>query len=172
MTTLTTTQQLILDHAAKYTDGKLVWFPDNLKGGAKSKVISSMLKSALITTDDTDYYVAAEGYDALGLQRPGQPTETKPAEEVLVAGTEEVLVAGTEETKPAKTTTPRENSKQAQVVAMLKRTTGATISQIMEATGWQKHTVRGTLAGALKKKLGLTITSIKNNGTDRVYYIN
>jgi hypothetical protein len=164
MTTLTTTQQLILDHAAKYTDGKLVWFPDNLKGGAKSKVISSMLKSALITTDGTDYFVAAEGYDALGLKRPGQPTETKPAEEVLVAGTEE--------TKPAKTTTPRENSKQAQVVAMLKRTTGATISQIMEATGWQKHTVRGTLAGALKKKLGLTITSIKNNGTDRVYYIN
>ena len=64
----------------------------------------------------------------------------------------------------------RENSKQAQVVAMLKRAEGATIPQVMAATGWQAHTVRGTFAGAFKKKLGLVITSEKPEGGDRVYH--
>jgi len=41
----------------------------------------------------------------------------------------------------------------------------------MEATGWQQHTVRGTLAGTLKKRLGLTITSAKKAGGQRVYRI-
>jgi len=63
----------------------------------------------------------------------------------------------------------RENSKQATVVAMLKRPEGATIAQICASTGWQSHTVRGTFAGAFKKKLGLTITSEKAPGGERVY---
>ncbi|PPU86604.1 DUF3489 domain-containing protein, partial [Xanthomonas albilineans] len=65
----------------------------------------------------------------------------------------------------------RENSKQAQVIAMLKRPEGATIAQICEATGWQPHTVRGTFAGAFKKKLDLSIVSDKAPGGERVYRI-
>ncbi len=65
----------------------------------------------------------------------------------------------------------RENSKQAQVIAMLKRPEGATIAQICEETGWQSHTVRGTFAGAFKKKLGLSIISDKEPGGDRIYRI-
>jgi hypothetical protein len=64
----------------------------------------------------------------------------------------------------------REGTKQAQLVAMLRRSEGATIAQIVEATGWQPHTVRGAFAGALKKKLGLTVTSEKVDGT-RLYRI-
>ena len=52
---------------------------------------------------------------------------------------------------------------------MLRRKQGATIAQIVEATGWQPHTVRGAFAGALKKKLGLTVTSEKVEGEERVY---
>jgi len=48
---------------------------------------------------------------------------------------------------------------------MLKRHEGATIAQICEATGWQAHTVRGTFAGALKKKLGMNIVSEKIEGS-------
>lgn len=58
----------------------------------------------------------------------------------------------------------REGSKQALVIEMLKRPEGATIEQISEITGWQKHTIRGTFSGALKKKLGLTIVSEKMTG--------
>ena len=54
---------------------------------------------------------------------------------------------------------------------MLQRPEGATIAQIMEVTGWQQHTVRGTLAGTLKKRLGLTIESSKEAGGQRVYRI-
>jgi len=57
------------------------------------------------------------------------------------------------------------------VIAMLTRAEGATIQQICAATNWQAHTVRGTLAGAFKKKLGLTITSTKDVGSDRIYRI-
>jgi len=57
------------------------------------------------------------------------------------------------------------------VIQMLQRPEGATIPQICEATGWQSHTVRGTFAGAFKKKLKLTITSEKPQGGERIYHI-
>jgi hypothetical protein len=67
--------------------------------------------------------------------------------------------------------TPREGTKQATMIAMLQRKDGATIAEIVEATGWQQHTVRGAFAGALKKKLGLTIVSERVDGRGRVYRI-
>ena len=63
----------------------------------------------------------------------------------------------------------RNDTKQAQLIAMLRRKEGATIAQIVAATGWQPHTVRGAFAGALKKKLGLEVTSEKVEGRGRVY---
>ena len=65
--------------------------------------------------------------------------------------------------------TGEENSKQATMIQMLKRAEGASISQICEATGWQAHSVRGAFSAAFKKKLGLTITSIKSESGSRVY---
>ena len=55
------------------------------------------------------------------------------------------------------------------LIDMLRRPEGATIAQIMAATGWQAHTCRGAFAGALKKKRGLTVTSEKADGSERVY---
>jgi hypothetical protein len=57
------------------------------------------------------------------------------------------------------------------MVAMLKREEGATLAEIMEASGWQRHTVHGALAGALKKRLGLMIASEKVEGRGRVYRV-
>ena len=64
----------------------------------------------------------------------------------------------------------RADSKQALLIAMLRRDEGATIEQIVEATGWQRHTVRGAISGTLKKKLGLAVISGKIDGR-RVYRI-
>jgi hypothetical protein len=154
---LTPTQQAILAHAHQHTEGKITWFPDNIKGGARKNVIDGLFKRALITYDGTDWFIAAEGYEALGVPRKA-PVSAQALDEVI------------EEASKAKQRT-RDNSKQAQVIAMLKRPDGATIAQICEATGWQQHTVRGTFAGAFKKKLGLDINSTKEAGGERVYRI-
>jgi hypothetical protein len=73
---------------------------------------------------------------------------------------------------PGKTTpTPtRQNSKLADMIALLRRPQGATLEQMMKATDWQVHSVRGAMSGALKKKRGLNITSTKTDKT-RVYRI-
>ena len=55
------------------------------------------------------------------------------------------------------------------LIEMLRAETGATIGEMVAATGWQQHTVRGAMAGALKKKLGLDVTSDKVEGRGRVY---
>ena len=61
-------------------------------------------------------------------------------------------------------------SKQAAVIMMLRRANGATVDEVMTATGWQRHTVRGMVSAALKKKLGLNVTSTKEK-RGRVYRI-
>jgi hypothetical protein len=61
-------------------------------------------------------------------------------------------------------------SKQDEVIAMLRRPEGAAVDEVASATGWQRHTVRGVFSGTLKKKLGLTLASAKEE-RGRVYRI-
>ena len=79
-----------------------------------------------------------------------------------------VVLSAADEPAP-KSRTPREGTKQATLIAMLRAPEGATIEEIMAATGWQSHTVRGAMAGALKKKRGLEVTSEKVEDRGRVY---
>ena len=65
---------------------------------------------------------------------------------------------------------PRPGSKQAKVIDLLQRPEGTTVAEVMDATGWQPHTVRGMFSGALKKKHRLTVTSAKEHH-GRVYRI-
>ena len=167
-TPLTRAQHAILAYALDHSGGKIAWFPDNIKGGARKKVLDGLLNRALITTDGTDWFVAAEGYDAMGRERPVPASPEADREiEAAVAAAEATWATERTDTKPR----TRENSKQAQVIAMLRRPEGSTVRQICEATGWQAHTVRGTFAGAFKKKLGLSIVSDKPQGGERVYRI-
>jgi hypothetical protein len=64
----------------------------------------------------------------------------------------------------------KRSSKQDEVIAMLRRPEGATVDEVASATGWQRHTVRGVFSGTLKKKLGLTLASAKEE-RGRVYRI-
>ncbi|HBO3862339.1 DUF3489 domain-containing protein [Pseudomonas aeruginosa] len=166
-TQLTPAQHAILAKAINTSEGKLDWFPDNIKGGARKKVLDGMFNRALITPDGDGWCVAAEGYDALGMKRPEITLPATEADAELEADVAAAEASWAKQTKPRS----RENSKQAEVIRMLQRPEGATIGQICEATGWQAHTVRGTFAGAFKKKLGLTITSDKEQGGERVYRI-
>ncbi len=162
---LTPAQHAILAYAHQHTEGKITWFPDNIKGGARKKVIDALFNRALITPLRDDWFVAVEGYEALGVPRKA-PMSIK-AIDAVIEGATQASATATVITPPR----TRDNSKQAQVIAMLKRAESATITQICEATGWQSHTVRGTFAGAFKKKLGLEIISSKADGSERTYRI-
>ena len=186
---LTHTQTQVLQYALDHNDGQVVWFPESVKGGARKKVLDGLFNRALVTTDGgSHWYVAAEGYDALGRPRPTvvslaplAPLVADPEMEATVAQHEAQWANEAQASAPVAPATDlspdpvkvrtRENSKQATVVQMLKRPDGTTIAQICEVTGWQAHTVRGTFAGAFKKKLGLTIESEKVQGGERVYRI-
>jgi hypothetical protein len=178
--------QLVILSAASQRDGRLVLpLPDRIKGGAAAKVVDSLLAKGLIEeveakranpvwreTGDghrVTLVVTDAGLAAIGIE-PGDanaaPTGATNAPSVETASD---TTAKTEATP--KTPTPRQGTKQAMLVAMLRASEGATIEEIMAATGWQSHTVRGTFAGALKKKLGLVVTSDKIEGRGRVYRI-
>jgi DNA-binding MarR family transcriptional regulator len=91
-----------------------------------------------------------------------------------VGATEEQDAVGDGDSAPEAGTGPtaratRPGTKQATLIAMLRSDAGATIDEIVSATGWQPHTVRGAMAGALKKRLGLEATSEKVEGRGRVY---
>jgi hypothetical protein len=155
-TALTPTQQTVLEHAHQHGDGKINWAKLNLNGGARQKIIGAMLRKKLVTGVGHDYFIAADGYEALGLPRRKPITEREL----------DAVVASAQAADR-----PRPGTKQATVIAMLKRPEGATIAQICAATQWLPHTVRGAMAGALTKRLGLAISSTKSDNQMRVYRI-
>ena len=187
MTILTPTQRAILDYAVDNTEGRLDWFPLNLRGGAQAKVLKALHDRQLITFVDPVWYVDAAGYDALGLPRPGSKRVFKPAPEPAATGVDPIEsptesgetsaladpVAPSAEPARELRPTPRtrDHSKQATVIELLSRPEGATLAEITEATGWQVHTTRGFLAGAVKKRLGLNLTSNKPQGGVRTYRV-
>lgn len=65
----------------------------------------------------------------------------------------------------------REGSKTAKVLALLRQSKGATLKELMKVTGWQEHSVRGFISGALGKKLGLSVESTKREDGERLYKI-
>jgi hypothetical protein len=111
-----------------------------------------------VTPADT----AATSADA-GVQATEAPA---PATEADGAATPAKRKARARAAKPGKAApdeqpTPRAGTKQAQMIELLKRPEGATVEQIAAATGWQHHTIRGAISGALKKKLGLTVEATR-----------
>ena len=176
MTKLSDTQALILSAAAQRPEHIALPLPESLRGGAAAKVVGALLAKGYLEEVDADLrkgepmwretgdghgttLVATDaGLAAIGIE----PEDATPAP----AGATD---ATTEPEATPKARTPREGTKQATLIAMLRAPDGATIEEIMAATGWQSHTVRGAMAGALKKKLGLEVTSEKVEDRGRVY---
>ena len=71
----------------------------------------------------------------------------------------------------AKARGARDGSKTAKILDLLKRPVGATLKELMKATGWLPHSVRGFLSGTLGKKMGLTVISTKRNDGERTYSV-
>ena len=187
---LTDTQTIILSAAAGRDDGSIHPLPKTLKGGAVTKVTGALLRKGLIAEApgredwpgrrDPYFAITAEGALAINVEPAECPHLADPGAQAADGGREaEPAAPAPAKAKKAATgrngaNAPRKartGTKQALVVEMLRRSEGATVDQIMEATGWQRHTVRGAFAGALKKKLGLAIASEKVEGGARVYRV-
>jgi hypothetical protein len=110
---------------------------------------------------------APKGHRAAKAGKPKAPPAATPKK---TAQAKKAPKAPQKSAKP-KAEGPREGTKTAQVVAMLQRKNGATLAEIMKTMGWQKHTVRGFMAGAMKKA-GFTVESFKSDKGDRTYRIN
>jgi len=70
-----------------------------------------------------------------------------------------------------KTARARDGSKAATILDLLKRKDGATLKELMKATGWQPHSVRGFLSGTISKRLGSVLTSSKSEDGERIYSV-
>jgi Protein of unknown function (DUF3489) len=191
MSKLSDSQLVVLSAACQRADRNVLPLPAKLKGGAAGKVVNSLLAKGLIKevrakrdkpvwrTDDDRGRIALRAtraaFDALGIDPAdaGADDEAEPTGEGVDAEASDGSARRSKSKKRTRTNavTTRADTKQAQLIAMLKRPEGATIEEIVNAFGWRPHTVRGAIAGALKKKLGLNVQSEKDQQRGRVYRI-
>jgi hypothetical protein len=197
MAKLSDTQLVILSTACQRDDRLVLPLPDRLKGGAATKVISSLLAKGLVkevraklnhpawreTDDDKRLTLMATdaAIEALGIEPDDVPTgaDEAPDAEAASQGAQAPVSAPTAPAgrksrkrapgtaKPKSDKGPRQNKGEA-MLAMLQRPEGATIAEIAEAFGWLPHTIRAAMS-TKSRKASLTIASEKVDGRGRVY---
>jgi len=191
MPQLSDSQLVVLTAACQRPDRCVFPITARLKGNAAGNVLKSLLNKGLIKEvraklDDTVWrhdenrgritLVATNAaFAALGID-----AQETPAEDETESAPRDTEDAGEEPKAQRKAKSrasraaalrSRGGSKQSQLIAMLRRAKGATIDEIVNALEWQPHTVRGAIAGALKKRLGLDVTSEKDEKRGRIYRI-
>ena len=188
MPKLTDTQAIILSRAASRPDNLAMPLPEGLAGAAAKMAVAKMTERGWLQEVDANLrrgeplwretgdghgttLIATEaGLAAIGIE----PVVATTMSNLRKAKLEVVLAAKepTETSLDADTPQPvaiRTGTKQAQIIALLQRPEGASITEIVEATGWLPHSARGLISGGLKKKLNLPITVEKVAGRGTVY---
>ncbi len=174
---LSDTQLVILSAAVQRGDGAILPLPKSIKarGAALTKLIGALKRNRLIAALPREpgspiepvLVITAAGREAIGadtIDTPPLPPETAEAD-AETAHTDRPQV------QSGASGSARAGTKLARVIDLLRSEMGATLAEIVEATGWQAHSVRGAISGTLKKKHGLTVTSETVDGRGRVYRI-
>ena len=197
MPKLNDTQLVILANAAKRTDGAILPISKRLKLDQEAilRLLSGLLKKKLATEapaengtpawrQDKDgrpmfLSITESGLKAIGVEpndnsvtATDNGTKAKPDRKAQKdKKPDKQRSAGKKMPANGNSPEPRTNTKQATVIEMLRRSAGATLDELTEATGWQPHSVRGVMSGTLKKKLKLKISNEKVEGRGRIYRI-
>ena len=177
MTKLTETQTIVLSAGAQRPDNIALPLPKGLAGAAAKMAVTRMIGHGWLQEVDANLHRGEPLWRETG---DGHGTTLVVTEAGLLAiGIEPVVVEAMAAIRedPAnppvpKQPTQRAGTKQAMLIAMLKRPEGASIAEIVAATGWLGHTSRGVISGVLKKRLGLAVTSTKEESRGQVYRLN
>jgi predicted ArsR family transcriptional regulator len=190
MPKLTDTQLVILSAAAQRKDRMVLPLPKSLKvkGAAITKLLDGLRKKGLLEEKPAPHrtetwrkgkdgrrlmlIVTEAGLRALDGKPAGGSKEQPSRDKAPTTNTKTNQKRTGSKTKGrGHKVTSRPGSKQALLIDLLKRKSGATIDELVKATGWQAKSVRGAISGALKTKLGLMVDSEKIDGRGRVYRI-
>jgi hypothetical protein len=178
MPKLTDTQSIIISRAATRPGNLALPLPGGLHGAAAKKVVGMLLERGWLEeveanlrrgeplwreTGDghgTTLIATAAGLEAVGIEPVVASTmanlrKAKPGPAI------EATAAEGDTPDVPKPVAIRSGTKQAQIIALLQRPEGASVAEIVSETGWLAHSVRGLISGALKKKMGLPISSEK-----------
>lgn len=176
MTKLTETQTIILSAGAQRPEKIALPLPKGLAGAAAKMAVSRMIEHGWLQEVDanlrrnepfwretgdghgTTLVVTDAGLLAIGIEP-----------EVVKTRVAKFGVANVE--TEVKHPTLRVGTKQALLISMLQRPQGVSMQEIVAATGWQAHSARGAMSGALGRKLGLVVVSAKDDARGRVYRI-
>ena len=162
-----TSQQELAGLAASWPAGRLVEIWNSIPGLTQVKKFTDR-KAAVTRIWKAIQSLNGDAAQPAAKARPKQPAKAKGGAKAKPAkATKKAAKTGARK----RDASPREGSKKAQVIALLQRKGGATLKQIMDATDWQAHSVRGFISGALGKKMGLTVESTKREDGERVYNI-
>jgi hypothetical protein len=190
MPKLTDTQTIILSRAATRPDNLAMPLPEGLHGAAAQKAVTAMITRGWLEEVEANLrrgeplwretgdghgttLVATEaGLAAIGIDPVVATTTTNPrtAKLELAPEPKDASAAPTGSATP-KPIAIRAGTKQAEIIALIQRPQGASISEIVEVTGWAAHSARGMISGGVKKKLGLPIISEKVDQRGTVYKI-
>jgi hypothetical protein len=176
MTRLTETQTIILSAGAQRPDNIALPLPKGLAGAAAKMAVNRMIDCGWLQEVDANIRRGEPLWRETGDGHGTTLVVTDPG--LLAIGIEPVEAQKTAaihncaaEMPVPKPPIRRAGTKQAMLITMLQAATGATMEEIVAATGWQVHTARGAMSGALGKKLGLIVTLAKEADRGRVYRI-
>jgi hypothetical protein len=190
MPKLTDTQTIILSRAATRPDNLAMPLPEGLAGAAAKMAVAKMIERGWLEeveanlrrgeplwreTGDghgTTLIATEAGLAVIGIE----PVVATTMSNLRRAKLELALAAK----EPAETSPDadmpqpvaiRTGTKQAQIIALLQRPEGASIGEIVEATGWAAHSARGMISGGLKKKLRFNVATTSDEQRGRIYHI-
>ena len=190
MLKFTDTQTIILSHAATRPDNLAMPLPKGLHGAAAQKAVTAMITRGWLEeveanlrrgeplwreTGDghgTTLIATEAGLAAIGIESVVATTmnNLRKSKLALASAPQDAAEASADPPTP-KPVDIRAGTKQAKIIALLQRSEGASISEIVEVTGWAAHSARGMISGGLKKKLGFEVSTTSDELRGRVYHI-
>lgn len=196
---LSDTQLIILSEASQRPD-RMIIISTRLKGNAGNMAVNALLRRGLIESFDNDlaqmdapngkvdgvigsqsFRISDAGFSAIGFEPEGSEAATK--ESAAIREARPKVKQQKASIRPTKAKAPRRNSsrvsaadkkshgKQHYLITLLTRPKGASLDELMKASGWQAHSVRGFLSGTVKTKLGLNLERTSDPRRGSIYRI-